>query len=32
LLSAQAPGKWEDVEKMVKEKSVLNDFVLPALK
>jgi Xaa-Pro aminopeptidase len=32
LLSAQAPRKWEDVEKTVKEKSVLNDFVLPALK
>ena len=32
LLSAQAPRKWEDVEKTIKEKSVLNSFVLPALK
>jgi len=32
LLSAQAPRKWEDVEKTVAQKSVLNDVMLPALK
>jgi Xaa-Pro aminopeptidase len=32
LLSAQAPRKWEDVEKTTAQKSVLNDVVLPALK
>jgi len=32
LLSAQAPRKWEDVEKTIKERSILNSFVLPALK
>jgi Xaa-Pro aminopeptidase len=32
LLSAQAPRKWEEVEKMAAQKSILNDFVLPALK
>jgi hypothetical protein len=31
-LSAQAPRKWEDVEKTIAQKSVLNDVMLPALK
>ena len=31
-LSADAPRKAADVEKMVAQKSVLNDFTLPALK
>jgi len=31
LLSGAAPRKVEDVEKMVAEKSVLNDFKLPPL-
>jgi Xaa-Pro aminopeptidase len=32
LLSVFAPRKVEDIEKMIAEKSVLNDFKLPALK
>jgi Xaa-Pro aminopeptidase len=32
LLSAQAPRKWEDIEKTESLKSALNDVVLPALK
>ncbi len=31
LLSARAPRKWEDVEKMTAQKSVLNDVALPPL-
>jgi Xaa-Pro aminopeptidase len=31
LLSSQAPRKWEDVEKMTAQKSVLNNLALPSL-
>ena len=32
LLSAYAPRKADDVEKMVAQKSVFDEFILPALK
>src|SRR5579871_1557464 len=32
LLSKDAPRKWEDVEKMTAQKSLFNDFALPAMK
>jgi Xaa-Pro aminopeptidase len=32
LLSIYAPRKIEDIEKMIAEKSALDDFVLPRLK
>ncbi len=32
LLSAAAPRKVEDIEKMIAQKSALDDFILPPLK